>query len=102
MSIFAVDEQIRLYAKQLRIPTFANYAQTLRQCDTSLGISELLLELMKTECESRQENQFRRRLKGAGFPFQKTLDEFDSTNPSHLPSSVSWRPANLSRTGKIL
>lgn len=87
MSIDLVDEQIRLYAKQLKIPTFANYEQVLREADPSLGLSGLLLELMKAECEARQDNQFRRRLKAAGFPYQKTLDEFDLSqlNPSVSP-----------------
>ena len=91
MSICAVDEQIRLYAKQLKIPTFAEYEQVLRQADPNLGLSDLLLELMKTEYETRQQNQYRRRLKTAGFPYQKTLDEFDfsqlndSVSPAFLP-----------------
>lgn len=88
MSIDLVDEQIRLYAKQLKIPTFANYERVLRQAEPSLGLSELLLVLMQTECEARQENQFRRRLKAAGFPYQKTLDEFDLSqlNPTVSPA----------------
>ena len=53
MSIAAIDEQIRLYAKQLKIPTFAEYEQVLRQADPNLGLSELLLELMKAEHETR-------------------------------------------------
>ncbi len=86
MSMAAIDEQIRLYAKQLKVPTFAEYEQVLRQADPSLGLSGLLLELMKAECETRQENQYRRRLKAAGFPYQKTLDEFDV---SQLNESIS-------------
>ena len=90
MSICITDEEIRFYAKQLKIPTFANYKDVLRQADPSLGLSDLLLELMKVECDSRQENQNRRRLKAAGFPFQKTLDEFDFSqlNPSVSPEYV--------------
>lgn len=91
MSIIAIDEQIRLYAKQLKIPTFAEYEQILRQADSHLGLPELLLELMKAEYETRQSNQNRRRLKAAGFPYQKTLEEFDF---SQLNQSVS--PAFLS------
>lgn len=86
MSIIAIDEQIRLYAKQLKIPTFAEYEQILRQADSHLGLPELLLELMKAEYETRQSNQNRRRLKAAGFPYQKTLEEFDF---SQLNQSVS-------------
>ena len=56
-----VDEQIRLYAKQLKLPSFAEYGEILRQADPSAGFGELLLELMKAETQSRQENQNRRR-----------------------------------------
>ena len=73
------DELIRLYAKQLKIPTFAEYQEILRQADPSATFPDLLLELMKAETLSRQENQNKRRLKAAGFPYLKTLEEFDCT-----------------------
>ena len=73
------NELIRLYAKQLKIPTFAEYQEILRQADPSATFPELLLELMKAETLSRQENQNKRRLKAAGFPYLKTLEEFDCT-----------------------
>ncbi len=79
-------ELIRLYAKQLKIPTFAEYGEILRQTDPSADFAQLLLELMKAEAASRQENQHRRRLKAAGFPYLKTMEEFDS---SQLNDSVS-------------
>lgn len=81
------EEQIRLYARQLKIPTFANYQDLLRQSKTNADFSDLLLDLMMAETASRQENQTRRRLKAAGFPLQKTLDEFDMSqlNPSVSP-----------------
>lgn len=72
-----IDEQIKLYAKLLKVPTFAEYDEALRQSPTDANFGELLLELMKTEALSRQENQNRRRLRNAGFPVLKTLDEFD-------------------------
>ena len=71
------SEMIWLYARQLKIPTFAEYEEILRQADPSADFGTLLLELMKTETASRQENQNKRRLKSAGFPYLKTLDEFD-------------------------
>lgn len=80
------EEQIRLLARQLKIPTFGNYPDILRQCKSDADFSDLLLELMMAESASRQENQTKRRLKAAGFPFQKTLDEFDM---SQLNDSVS-------------
>ena len=81
------EEQIRLLAKQLRLPTFANYMDIVRQARPDADFSALLLDLLMTETNARQENQNRRRLKAAGFPYQKTLDDFDF-------SQLSWRPVN--------
>ena len=50
-------EQIRLYARQLKIPTFAHYADTLRQCTPDTDFSGFLLELMMAEAASRQETR---------------------------------------------
>lgn len=82
----ANTEMIRLYAKQLKIPSFAEYEEILRRSDPSADFSELLLNLMKAETASRQENQNRRRLKAAGFPYLKTIEEFDC---SQLNDAVS-------------
>ena len=79
MSTLLIDDQIRMLSKQLKIPTFVNYTELLRQTDTNSDFGELLLALMKAEYEQRQENQNYRRLKQAGFPFTKTLDELDIT-----------------------
>lgn len=73
----ATDEQIRILAKQLKIPTFANYYEVIRQAKPDDTFNRLLLSLMNRELEQRQENQNRRRLKQAGFPYTKTLDELD-------------------------
>ncbi len=85
-SMTVVHEQIRLYAKQLKIPAFADCEEILRQAAPSDGFEGLLLELMKAETLSRQENQNRRCLKTAGFPYLKTMDEFDC---KHLNDAVS-------------
>ena len=80
------EEQIRILCKQLKLPTFANYTDILRQSKPSADFGDLLLDLLMAEANARQENQNRRRLKAAGFPYCKTLDEFDF---SQLNSSVS-------------
>lgn len=41
------EEQIRLYAKQLKIPMFAYYSDVVRQLAPSADYAEFLLELMK-------------------------------------------------------
>ena len=81
------EEQIKLLCKQLKLPTFANYTDILRQSQPGADFGDLLLDLLMAETSARQENQNRRRLKAAGFPFQKTLDEFDFSwlNPSISP-----------------
>lgn len=71
------EEQIFLYAKQLKLPTFTQYPELLRRSGTQATFPELLLELMKQESQSRQHNQNMRRKRQAGFPFEKTIDEFD-------------------------
>lgn len=77
MAINAVEEQIRLYAKHLKIPTFIDYNEILRRLKPDDRFEDILLELMKAESLQRQENQNQRRLKAAGFPYLKTLDELD-------------------------
>lgn len=79
MAIDVMQESIRLYAKQLKIPTFSEYPDVLRQCPPDVGFAQLLLELMKRESSSRQENQNKRPLKNEEFPYHKTIDEFDVT-----------------------
>lgn len=77
MNEIVVNEQINLLAKQLKLPTFKNYSEVIRQAPSDATIGELLVLLMKEEYEQRQENQNQRRLKQAGFPYTKSLDEFD-------------------------
>ena len=73
----AVFESIKLYAKILKMPTFAQYQDVIRQLKPNMGLEEMLLELMKKECYSRQDNQLKRRIRTAHFPVTKTLEELD-------------------------
>ena len=77
MSQLLINEQIKMLAKQLKVPTFATYSEQLRQASPDSDFADLLLMLMKAEFEQRQENNNKRRLKQAGFPYRKTLDELD-------------------------
>ena len=80
------EEQVRILAKQLKLPTFAEYRDIIRQCKPDAEFSDILIELLNAEITSRRENQNRRRQKAAGFPYLKTLDDFDF---SQLNKSVS-------------
>ena len=77
MSELVIDEQIRMYSKLLKVPTFNNYNKVLKQASPDTNVGEILLSLMKAEYEQRQENQNQRRLRQAGFPYTKTLEELD-------------------------
>jgi DNA replication protein DnaC len=70
-------EQVKLLAKQLKVPTFGRYPDLMRQMGSTDDFGDLLLSIMKAEYEQRQENQNHRRLKQAGLPYSKTLEELD-------------------------
>ena len=76
-------EIIALYAKQLRIPSFGLFEEVLRQQE-QLGYEDFLIAMMKRELASRSVNQQKRRIKAAGFPNQKTLEEFDFKRLQHV------------------
>jgi len=48
-----------------------------RAAETQMPYTEFLRGLIQEELLAREDNQLRRRLKEATFPFEKTLDEFD-------------------------
>ena len=91
--ICPVLESIRLYAKQLRISSFTKYNDIVKHADGGMGYEEFLLELMKKELETRRENQQKRRTRAAGFPFLKTLDEFDYSRLEHVKEAFVWELA---------
>ena len=77
MSVDPIQEQITLYTRQLRLPTFVKYTDIQRRARPDARFGDLLLELLKAEIEQRQENQNRKRLKTAGFPYTKTMENLD-------------------------
>ena len=56
-------EMIRLYAKQLRLPTFNNYEKVIRQLSADDGYAQFLIELMKQELAERSAAGQKRRIK---------------------------------------
>lgn len=79
-----VKETIKLYAKQLRTPSFSRYENIVRQLSPGDGYGKFLCELMKLELSQRQEAGQRRRINKAGFPVMKTLDEFNFSRLEHV------------------
>lgn len=80
-------QAIELYSKQLRTPMFNKYSDIIRQLDKQQGYEDFLIELMKLELDSRQESTRKRRIKQAGFPYIKTMDELDYSRFEHLDES---------------
>lgn len=77
-------QTIGLYAKQLRIPMFNNYHDVIRQLNKNEGYEDFLIHLMKAELDSRQESTRKRKIKTAGFPYLKTMDELDIARFEHM------------------
>lgn len=88
-----IRETIKLYAKQLKTPTFVGYENVVRQLSPGDGYDKFLCELMKLEVLQRQEAGQRRRIKNAGFPVMKTLDEFKYDRLEHVSESFVWELA---------
>ena len=83
-SLNPLKETIKLYAKQLKTPSFTGYENIVRQLSPGDGYDKFLSELMKLELSQRQEAGQRRRIKKAGFPVMKTIDEFDFSRLEHV------------------
>src|SRR5438270_4235001 len=58
---------------------------------SELGYAEFLDQLLTEELLARQENQLRRKMKAAGFPYAATLEQFDFTLRPELKRTVMLR-----------
>ncbi len=68
------------------------YAAWIEQAGTQqLGYGDFLEQLLNEEVVARQENQLRRRMTAAGFPYAATLEQFDFTLRPELKRPVLSR-----------
>lgn len=85
---------IALYAKELKLSTFADFQQLVRQAtDHGWSYEEFLGEMLSREAIVRKERQVARRIKAARFPLKKTLDEFDFKVLPHVEEALLWQLA---------
>lgn len=77
-------QTIELYAKQLRLPSFNRYPEIVKQLDKTQSYDDFLLGLMRLELDTRQESMRKRKIKSAGFPYIKTIDELDCSRFEHM------------------
>jgi DNA replication protein DnaC len=90
MSVLASLDQKLAQLKLSRLRTVV--ASWITQAEQQqLGYAEFLDELLAEEVLGRQENQIRRKLKAAGFPYAATLEQFDWSVRPELKRSVMMR-----------
>ena len=66
-------EMIKLYAKQLRLPTFNNYEKVIRQLSADDGYAQFLIELMKQELAERSAAGQKRRIKAVSYTHLQSI-----------------------------
>jgi DNA replication protein DnaC len=68
------------------------YDSWVKQAETSsLGYGEFLDQLLSEELLARQENQLKRKMKTAGFPYPATIEQFDFSLRPELKRPVLMR-----------
>src|SRR5712691_1842739 len=82
------------------------YASWVEQAAHSeLGYAEFLEQLVTEELLARQENQLRRKMKAAGFPYAATIEQFDFSLRPELKRAVLMRffdSSFITTTGSLL
>lgn len=89
------DMLLTSYLKRLRMPAVAaNYAKMADDAaDAKMGYVEYLFALMESEVCQREANMRKRRLSGARFPIEKTLDSFEFSHLPNLPRETLFQLA---------
>jgi DNA replication protein DnaC len=87
--LVALDQKLaQLHLSRLRAVVASWITQAEQQ---QLGYAEFLDELLAEELLGRQENQIRRKLKAAGFPYAATLEQVDWSVRPELKRAVMMR-----------
>jgi DNA replication protein DnaC len=90
----ASPELIKIYAKELKLPTMVHYEDMLRQAEErGYGYEQFLQALLEREVEQRQQNQQVRRIRAARFPVKKSLYDFDFKQLLHVEEALIWQLA---------
>ena len=80
-----VSQQIKLLSKSMKLATFVNYEQTVRESNEGqLSYDEFLLPLLEKEATNRKYNKLLRLKRMAKFPYEKSFEEFDFTKLKHV------------------
>jgi DNA replication protein DnaC len=87
-------QTIKLYAKELKLPSFNNYETVINRLDNDEGYADFLVKMMKNEKDSRDEKGRKNRIRKAKFPYIKTFDEleldrFENVDPAKIRELAS-------------
>lgn len=82
------------------MPTFNRYEDVVRQLSTDKSYEKFLLELLKLEVASRSENNQKRKIKAAKFPYMKTIDELDMARFKHIDEAFIHQLASCDFVNK--
>lgn len=86
---------IKLYAKQLKLPTVAQASDIIRQAEENgHGYAAFLCEVLSREIRQREENQQRRKVRQARFPLEKSLDTLEMKRFVNVEEAVIWQLAS--------
>jgi len=78
MNLSPTNQRIRLLANSMKLASFKEYDNLLREAISSQKThEEFLLSLLEEEAISRKANRLLRLKRSAKFPFDKTIEEFD-------------------------
>lgn len=94
------SETIGIYSKQLKMPTFNRYDDIIRQLGSDKSYEKFLSELLKMEVASRMENNQKRKMKAAKFPYMKTIDELDISRFQNLDEAFLHQLASCDFVNK--
>lgn len=94
------SETIEIYSKQLKMPTFNRYDDIIRQLGSDKSYEKFLSELLKMEVASRMENNQKRKMKAAKFPYMKTIDELDISRFQNLDEAFLHQLASCDFVNK--
>lgn len=90
----ANGDLIKVYARQLKLPTLSQYEKLVFQAqEQGWGYEKYLSEALLREINQRAENQQNRRIRAAHFPLAKTLDNFKFNNLPNVEEALVWQLA---------
>jgi DNA replication protein DnaC len=89
MNLSPTNQRIKLLASSMKLSSFREYDQILREAiGHQKSYEDFLLMLLEQEAISRSTNRLQRLKRAAKFPFEKTLEGFDTSRLQHVPQAL--------------